>query len=154
MYVAEAEAHKAGFAGEALRAHRRRRLQPIADDFAKWLAAIAPTLLPSDPLTTAVGYYRKHWDALTRFIDDPAVPIDNSPTEREFQNFAKLRLNMLFAAAPRAPTAPTCCSASSPRVAPSASYLAWVFERLGTHREAFGLALNALTPAAFKGARG
>jgi hypothetical protein len=32
-----------------------------------------------------------------RFIDDPAVPIDNSPTEREFQNFAKLRLNMLFA---------------------------------------------------------
>ena len=29
------------------------------------------------------------------FIDDPEVPIDNSPTEREFQNFAKLRLNML-----------------------------------------------------------
>ncbi|MDX2093056.1 MAG: hypothetical protein SFX73_34760, partial [Kofleriaceae bacterium] len=24
-------------------------------------------------------------------------PIDNSPTEREFQSFAKLRLNMLFA---------------------------------------------------------
>src|SRR5690606_41771610 len=54
-------------------------------------------LLPSDPLTAAVGYYRNHWDALTRFIDDAQVPIDNSPTEREFQNFAKLRLNMLFA---------------------------------------------------------
>ena len=32
-----------------------------------------------------------------RFVDDPLVPIDNSPTEREFQNVAKLRLNMLFA---------------------------------------------------------
>jgi hypothetical protein len=35
--------------------------------------------------------------ALTRFVDDAAVPIDNSPTERESQNVAKLRLNMLFA---------------------------------------------------------
>ena len=35
--------------------------------------------------------------ALFRFIGDPDVPIDNNPTEREFQNVAKLRLNMLFA---------------------------------------------------------
>jgi hypothetical protein len=31
------------------------------------------------------------------FTDDPLVPGDNSPTEREFQSVAKLRLNMLFA---------------------------------------------------------
>jgi len=42
-----------------------------------------------------------------RFVDDPFVPIDNSPTEREFPNFAKLRLSMLFAcAAPTTLTAP------------------------------------------------
>jgi hypothetical protein len=29
--------------------------------------------------------------------NDPNVPIDNSPTEREIQNISKLRLNMLFA---------------------------------------------------------
>ena len=45
----------------------------------------------------AVRYYRNHRDALFRFIDDPDVPIDNSPTERVFQTVAKLRLNMLFA---------------------------------------------------------
>ncbi|MBK8408061.1 MAG: transposase [Sandaracinaceae bacterium] len=55
----------------------------MADELPRWLAAVEPTLLPSDPLTA--------------FIDDPNVPIDNSPTEREFQNVAKLRLNMLFA---------------------------------------------------------
>ncbi|APR77965.1 Transposase [Minicystis rosea] len=95
MYVAEDEARKAGLVGEALRAHRQQHIQPIADDFAKWLAAVEPPLLPSDPLTTAVD--RKHWSALLRVIADPEVPIDNSPTERELQNVAKLRLNMLFA---------------------------------------------------------
>ena len=52
-------------------------------------------LLPSEPLKVAVRYYNNHGDALFRFVDDPIVPIDNSPTEREFQNVAKLRLNML-----------------------------------------------------------
>jgi hypothetical protein len=33
-------------------------------------------------------------------------------------------------------------------------FAVWAFERLGTHRELFGLALDALTPAAFKAARG
>jgi hypothetical protein len=158
MYVAEEAAHQAGLVAEALRAHRQQRMRPIVDDFAKWLAAVAPTLLPSDPLTTAVGYYRRHWDALTRFIDDPQVPIDNSPTEREFQNFAKLRLNMLFAGstegAHRACVLLGIVATCRALRVPVQAYLAWAFERLGTHREIFGLELAALTPAAFKAARG
>ena len=35
-----------------------------------------------------------------------------------------------------------------------ASFVAWAFERLGTHRELYGLAVEQLTPAAFKAARG
>ena len=53
--------------------------------------------MPYQPLAAAIGYYRRHRAALFRFIDDPRVPIDNSPTEHLFQNVAKLRLNMLFA---------------------------------------------------------
>jgi hypothetical protein len=33
---------------------------------------------------------------------------------------------------------------------PAQAYLAWAFERLGTHRDMFHLPLEALTPAAFK----
>jgi hypothetical protein len=33
---------------------------------------------------------------------------------------------------------------------PVQAYLAWAFERLGTHREVFALPLEAMTPAAFK----
>jgi hypothetical protein len=33
---------------------------------------------------------------------------------------------------------------------PVQAYLTWAFERLGTHRDLFGLDAAALTPAAFK----
>jgi transposase len=158
MYEAEEQAKNDALAGEALLAHRREHIRPIADAFAKWLAAVEPTLLPSDPLTTAVGYYRKHWDALTRFIDDPQVPIDNSPTEREFQNVAKLRLNMLFAGstegAHRACVLLGIVATCRAVGVPVQTYLAWAFERLGTHRDRYGLALDEISPAAFKAARG
>jgi hypothetical protein len=85
--------------------------------------------------------------------------IDERPVEeREFQNFAKLRLNMLFAGssegAHRACVLLGIIATCRALGIPVQAYLAWVFEHLGTHREAFGLALNALTPAAFKAARG
>lgn len=158
MYVAEEAARKDALSGDALLAHRREHIRPVATDFAKWLAAVEPTLLPSDLLSAAVGYYRKHWDALTRFIDDPDVPIDNSPTEREFQNFAKLRLNMLFAGstegAHRACVLLGIVATCRAIGVPVEAYLSWAFERLGTHRERYGLPLDELTPAAFKAARG
>jgi transposase len=158
MYVAEERARTDGLEGAALLAHRRTHIRPIADDFAKWLAVVAPTLLPSDLLTSAVAYYRNHWAALTRFIDDAAVPIDNSPTEREFQHFAKLRLNMLFAGstegAHRACVLLGIVATCRALGVPVQAYLAWAFDRLGTHREQFVLELEQITPAAFKAARG
>lgn len=33
---------------------------------------------------------------------------------------------------------------------PAQAYLAWAFDRLGTHRDVFGLDLEEMTPAAFK----
>ena len=36
---------------------------------------------------------------------------------------------------------------------PIEAYLAWAFERLGTHRDLFGLPVDQLTPAAFKKTR-
>lgn len=154
MYGEEEKAQKLGLVGDALREHRRHFIRPIADDFERWLDAVEPTLLPSEPLMAAVRYYKKHRDALFRFIDDPNVPIDNSATEREFQNVAKLRLNMLFAGSTEGAhracvllgIAATCRAIGVPVQA----YLTWAFERLGTHRDVFGLELEQITPAAFK----
>jgi transposase len=154
MYGEEEMAQKLGLVGDALREYRQRFIRPIADDFERWLAAVEPTLLPSEPLMVAVRYYKNHRDALFRFIDDPDVPIDNSPTEREFQNVAKLRLNMLFAGstegAHRACVLLGIVATCRAIGVPVQAYLAWAFERLGTHRDLFGLDLEAMTPAAFK----
>ncbi|NUP11659.1 MAG: transposase [Polyangiaceae bacterium] len=127
---------------------------PIVEQFERWLVAVKPTLLPSEPLMAAVQYDLCHRDALFRFIDDPAVPIDNSPTEREFQNVAKLRLNMLFAGstegAHRACVLLGIVATYRAVGVPIQAYLAWAFDRLGTHRDLFGLQLEEMTPAAFK----
>lgn len=154
MYGEEEKAAALGLTGDALRQHRQQHTRPIADKLDTWLAAIEPTLLPSDPLLVAVRYYRTHRAALYRFIDDSDVPIDNSPTEREFQNVAKLRLNMLFAGssegAHRACILLGIVATCRAQGVPVQAYLAWVFERLGTHRDTFNLSPTDLTPAAYR----
>jgi hypothetical protein len=154
MYAEEEKAQKLHLRADALLAHRQQHIRPILKDFERWLDAVKPTLLPSEPLASAINYYKNHRDALFRFVDDPLVPIDNSPTEREFQNVAKLRLNMLFAGSTEGAHR-TCVLLgiiATCRVLrlPAQAYLAWAFERLGTHREVFHLPLEHLTPAAFK----
>jgi hypothetical protein len=157
MYVAEQDAQARGLVGAKLRAHRRKKIRPIVDDFRSWLDAVEPTLLPSEPLAAAVGYYQRHGDALFRFLDDPDVPIDNSATEREFQNLAKLRLNMLFAGstegAHRACVLLGIVATCRAVGVPIQAYLTWAFDRLGTHRDVFALPVEQLTPAAFKRSR-
>ncbi len=110
--------------------------------------------MPSEPLAAAINYYLNHKQALFRFVDDPLIPIDNSPTEREFQNIAKLRLNMLFAGstegAHRACVLLGIIATCRALRVPAQAYLSWAFERLGTHRDVFGLPLEQLTPSAFK----
>jgi hypothetical protein len=157
MYAAENKARELGLRGDDLRDHRRRHIRPVVHDFERWLDAVHPTLLPSEPLAAAIGYYKNHRGALFRFIEDPLVPIDNSPTEREFQNVAKLRLNMLFAGSTEG--AHSACillgivATCRAQGVPAQAYLAWAFERLGTHRDVFDLPLEDITPAAFKKSR-
>jgi len=154
MYAEEQAAHNAGLEGEALLAKRRERIGPLVTAFDAWRAATLPGLLPSDPLAAAIRYYDNHRAALFRFLEDPLVPIDNSATEREFQNVAKLRLNMLFAGSTEGAhracvllgIAATCRNVGVNFEA----YLDWAFERLGTHRHRYALPIDKLTPAAFK----
>ena len=154
IYGEEEQAQLAGLTGRALRAHRRKHIKPLIAKFEKWMKAVGPTLLPSEPLAAAIRYYTNHRDALFRFVDDPEVPIDNSPTEREFQNVAKLRLNMLFAGstegAHRACVLLGIVATCRAIGVPAQAYLAWAFDRLGTHRDVFALPLEDMTPAAFK----
>jgi hypothetical protein len=73
MYGEEEKAQKLGLVDEALLQHRQRFIRPIVDDFERWLDAVKPTLLRSEPLAAAISYYKNHRDALFRFVDDPSL---------------------------------------------------------------------------------
>lgn len=153
LYVAENEARTLGLTGDALRAWRQEKMPPVRDAMRSWMDAVEPTLLPSDPVAKAIRYYRNHWAALFRFIDDPQLPPDNSASEREYQNVAKLRLNILFAGstegAHRAATLLGMAATCRGYGLDTQAYLGWAFTRLGTHRDIFGLTAAELTPEAY-----
>jgi hypothetical protein len=59
----------------------------------------AATACPTGSATAkAIDYSLKRWTALTRFIDDGAVPIDNNWVENQIRPIALGRSNWLFAA--------------------------------------------------------
>lgn len=154
LYASENIAQAAGLVGEALRKHRQTTMRPIKAALKCWMDATKPTLVPSDPLAAVIRYYENHWNALFLFIDNPIIPIDNSASEREFQNIAKFRLNALFAGstegAHRAATIFGITGTCRAVGVNSLAYLTWVFDRLGTHRDVYNTPIEALTPAAFK----
>jgi transposase len=147
------EGRDAGLVGDDLRRWRRERIAPEVERFRAWMDAVEPSLPPGDSVAKVIRYYRNHWAALTRFLDDPALPLDNSKTEREFQFVAKIRLNSLFAggtegahrAAVLLGIAATCRRLGVDLQA----YLTWVFVRMGTHRHKYDLSAVELTPAAY-----
>ena len=153
IYVAENEAHQAGLTGDALRTWRQRKMSPLRDELLEWMGAVEPTLAPDDLLAKVIRYYRNHWQALFRFVDHPELPIDNSASEREYQNVAKLRLNSLFAGstegAHRAATLLGIAATCRTLGIDTQAYLTWVFTRVGTDRDLYGLSAAELTPAAF-----
>jgi transposase len=53
-------------------------------------------VLPKSNLGIAAAYVRRHWTALTRFVDDTTIPIDNNDCEQLMKRVATGRKNWLF----------------------------------------------------------
>ena len=59
---------------------RDEKSRQIVDEIRKW--AFAAGGLRRSSFGKAVRYMLKHWDGLTRFLDDPRIPLDNNAAER------------------------------------------------------------------------
>ncbi|MGY2222439.1 IS66 family transposase [Pseudomonas gingeri] len=80
----------------------RRRLRqkiavPIAGKLHEWMLAHRELVPEGSATTKALDYSLKRWVALTRYLDDGAVPIDNNPVENTIRPWALGRSNWLFA---------------------------------------------------------
>jgi transposase len=83
---------------------RIRQLQsrPIADKLREWLLLQRQKATDGTAIAKAINYSLGRWDALTRFIDDGALPIDNNWVENRIRPIALGRANWLFAGSLRA----------------------------------------------------
>ncbi|RKI24084.1 IS66 family transposase [Corallococcus sp. AB004] len=97
LYRVEAQARDAGQVRTA--AHRELRTQhsaPVLDALRAWMEAQAPLHPPKGPMGQALSYARKQWDALTRFVHDERLPLDNNRSESALRKAALGRKNFLF----------------------------------------------------------
>lgn len=76
---------------------RKRLATPLLEGMKAWLDAEALVVLPKAPIADAIGYVRNQWDALTRFLEDSRLKLDNNIAERQLRRVAVGRKNWLFA---------------------------------------------------------
>ncbi len=86
---------------EERRRRRQAEIKPLLDDFYAWMANHLPGLLPQSPLAKAMTYASNQWKALTRFLEDGRLPLDNNAAERALRPIAIGRKNWLFAGSVR-----------------------------------------------------
>lgn len=82
-------------AGERL-ALRQRLTVPVMGKLHTYLLKIREEVLPKSPAARAVRYALNQWDALTRFLEDGDLEIDNGATERANRDIAIGRGNWTF----------------------------------------------------------
>ena len=77
---------------------RRVRAGPVLAAFRTWRdeQLARPDLEPRAPLTRALRYSERHWDALTRFLDDGRLRLSNNWSELELHRLVVGRRNWLF----------------------------------------------------------
>jgi hypothetical protein len=83
---------------EARLAYHRGHSQPLMDDLKGWLDKQIDDHLsePNSSLGKAIGYRRRHWQTLTRFLSVKGAPLDNSLVERVLKRCMRQRKNSLF----------------------------------------------------------
>jgi transposase len=64
--------------------------------FRQWLDAEERVVVPRSPIADAIGYARNQWSALTRFLEDGRLPLDNNVSERELRREVTGRRNWTF----------------------------------------------------------
>jgi transposase len=75
---------------------RQARAKPLLDDLRSWLERSLRTLSIKSETAGAIRYALSHWRALTRYVDDGLLEIDNSAAERALRAVALGRKNFLF----------------------------------------------------------
>ena len=75
---------------------RQARAAPLLAEFHTWMEKTLRSLSPKGETAEAIRYALSRWRALTRYVDDGRIEIDNSAAERALRAVALGRKNYLF----------------------------------------------------------
>lgn len=118
---------------------RQQRSKPVADALHEWLTAQRLKLVKADATAKAIDYTLSNWRALTRFLDDGDIPIDNNAAENAVRPLVIGRKNWLFVgsqqAGERAAVIMSLIESAKLNGHDPWAYLKNVFERLPTLKQ-------------------
>ena len=87
---------------DARRQIRQTQSKPLAHAMHQWMVLQRQKITDGSATAKALDYSLKRWAALTRFVDDGQLPIDNNWIENQIRPIAIGRNNWLFAGSLRA----------------------------------------------------
>jgi transposase len=80
----------------ARQALRQAEAAPLLAKLRTWMEQLIEQVPPKLKLGEALGYLRNQWDALTNYVHEGRLPIDNNATERDLRALTVGRNNWLF----------------------------------------------------------
>ena len=89
LYAVEERAKALSLSAEQRLALRQRASVRLTGKLHQYLLELQPEVLPKSPAGAAVRYALNQWEALTRFLEDGELEIDNGATERANRDIAK-----------------------------------------------------------------
>ena len=118
---------------------RQQRSRPIVQALHLWLTGQRQKLANADVTAKAIDYSLSNWRALTRYLDDGDVPIDNNAAENAVRPLCVGRKNWLFVgsqqAGERAGVVMSLIESAKLNGHDPWAYLKDVFERLPTLKQ-------------------
>lgn len=79
------------------RRHRQEHSLPLVADLKAWIDTTLPKISGKAELAKAMRYALSRWEALSRYLNDGRIEIDNNAAERSIRGVALGRKNWLFA---------------------------------------------------------
>jgi transposase len=95
IYAVEADLK--GMSNGERKSQRQELAKPLWDKLKTWLELERRLVVDGGAAAGAIDYTLGHWTALTRYLDDGAVAIDNNHLERQIKPWAMGRRAWLFA---------------------------------------------------------
>ena len=96
LYAVEERAKVLTLSAQQKLALRHRVSARLLGKLHQYLLELQPEVLPKSPSGAAVRYTLNQWEALTRFLEDGELEIDNGATERANRDIALGRGNWTF----------------------------------------------------------